>query len=52
MSQGVDAFNAVPEHYLLIILPLMIRFSRFRRGDYPDPIGPKTDGVRRDENFP
>jgi hypothetical protein len=32
---------------VLIILPLMIRFSRFRRGDYPDPIAPETEGIQK-----
>jgi hypothetical protein len=25
---------------------IMIRISRFRRGDYPDPIAPETEGIR------
>ena len=34
-------------YYLSIILPLMIRFSRFRRGDYPGPVVSITEGLPR-----
>ena len=43
LPQVLDTFKTVPPA-LPVDAPLTIRFSRFRRGDYPDPIATETEG--------
>ena len=45
MRDGVDALKMVPAALPSVNLFLMIRISRFRRGDPPDPIAPETEKV-------
>jgi hypothetical protein len=52
LRDGVDVLEMVPVALPSVNLSLMIRISRFRRGDYPVPIMPETEGLRRKGSFP
>jgi len=46
MSQGVNALKTALQHYPPIPHSLMIRISRFRRGDHFDSTAPEIEGLQ------